>query len=314
MTRAVRLALAVATCLALLACAVPHQQGDTAVTKLAIEEGDVDAVYARYREVYEAAVDIGSAQPLSVVESGSVLAIDTAAFQVEGGVTSTVLRAEQVAIPRFGSYPLWFVAVAGSGSDERRVQVFARGSAVDPWTLSESPAIVAEASLPELRVTDDASAVAVAPDDDRGMPFSPQAAVDAYVAALGSLPESPSDVVAADDPFRQQMVESYQQSAELPDVQFSQSWTAEPVQYVLRTADGGALVFATLHRADAFQVTQGRTVAYAAGTVQNALAPEGIVGSGVVRFDHQVLLVVPPGSGEVRAIGQFGGVVAVESS
>ncbi|WP_229051321.1 hypothetical protein [Aeromicrobium sp. Leaf350] len=312
MSRILRLGVAVVSCLSLLACAVPHQRDDADATKLAIAEDEVDSVYARYREVYGAAVDIGDPQPLSVVESGSVLDIDTAAFQVDGGGTETVLRAEEVAIPRFGAYPLWFVAVASADGGERRVQVFARASAVDEWTLTESPAIVAQASLPELRVTDDATAVTVSPDDERGMVLSPQAAVDAYVAALASLPEAPAETVAADDPFRQQMVDSYQQSAQLPDVEFSQAWTAEPVQYVLRTADGGALVFATLHRADQFQITPGRTVTYAAGTVQNALAPEGLVGSGVVRFDHQVLLVVPPGSGEVRAIGQFGGVVAVE--
>lgn len=311
--RPVRVATALLACLALVACAVPHHRDDTGASKLAIAESDVDAVYARYREVYNAAVDIASAQPLSVVERGSVLDIDTAAFQVEGGAVATTLRADQVAIPRFEAYPLWFIAVASTDDgDERRVQVFSRASSVDTWTLVASPQIVADAELPELRASGDANAVAVAPDDDRGMALSPQAAVDAYVASLSALPEQAGDAVAGDDAFLQQMRDAFGQSQALADVEFSQAWSADPVEHAVRTSDGGALVFATLHRSDQFQVTPGRTVTYPEGTVQKALAPEGIIGTGTVRFDHQVLLLVPPGRGDVRVLGQFGGVVAVE--
>ena len=311
--RSVRIATSVLLCAVLVACAVPHQRDDTDASKPAIAEADVDAVYARYREVYNAAVDIASAQPLSVVERGSVLDIDTAAFQVAGGAVPTTLRADQVAIPRFRSYPLWFMAVASTDDgDERRVQVFSRTSSVDTWTLVASPQIVADAQLPELRASGDANAVAVAPDDDRGMALAPQAAVDAYVASLSILPEQASDGVARDDAFLEQMRDAFGQSQGLADVEFSQAWTADPVEHAVRTSDGGALVFATLHRADQFQVTPGRTVTYPDGTVQKALAPEGITGTGTVRFDHQVLLLVPPGNGDVRVLGQFGGVVAVE--
>ncbi|MEG9226320.1 hypothetical protein [Aeromicrobium sp. Sec7.5] len=311
--RATRVLTALISCLALVACMVPHQRDDTQASKPAIEESDVDDVYARYREVYNAAVDIASAQPLSVVERGSVLDIDTAAFQVDGGAGTTTLRADEVAIPRFRAYPLWFMAVASTDDgDERRVQVFSRASSVDTWALVASPQIVAEAVLPELRASGDANAVAVTPDDDRGMALSPQAAVDAYVSTLSILPEQAGDGVARDDAFLQQMRDAFGQSQGLADVAFSQAWTADPVEYAVRTADGGALVFATLHRADQFQVTTGRTVTYPDGTVQKALAPEGITGTGTVRFDHQVLLLVPPGQGDVRVLGQFGGVVAVE--
>ncbi|MDF1704116.1 MAG: hypothetical protein P1U38_05025 [Aeromicrobium sp.] len=309
----VRVVMALVVGLTLAACAIPHQRDDTGASKLAIEEAGVDAVYARYREVYNAAVDIDSAQPLSVVERGSVLDIDTAAFQVEGGAVRTTLRADEVAIPRFKAYPLWFMAVASTEDGaERRVQVFSRMSSVDTWTLVASPRIVAEATLPKLRASGDANALAVAPDDDRGMVLSPQAAVDAYVASLSALPEAAGDDVAGDDAFLQQMRDAFAQNQQLADVEFSQAWGADPVEHAIRTSDGGALVFATLHRADQFQVTPGRSVTYPDGTVQRALAPEGIVGSGTVRFDHQVLLLVPPGNGEIRVLGQFGGVVAVE--
>lgn len=311
--RSARVLAALLTCLALLACAVPHHRDDTEASKPAIEESDVDAVYARYREVYNAAVEIASPQPLSVVERGSVLDIDTAAFQVAGGAVATTLRADQVAVPRFRAYPLWFMAVASTDDgDERRVQVFSRASAVDTWTLVASPQIVADAELPELRASGDANAVAVAPGDDRGMALSPQGAVDAYVSALSILPEQAGDGVARDDAFLQQMRDAFGQSQGLADVEFSQAWAADPVEHAVRMSDGGALVFATLHRSDQFQVTAGLTVTYPDGTVQRALAPEGITGTGTVRFDHQVLLLVPPGKGDVRVLGQFGGVVAVE--
>lgn len=311
--RPARVLTALLACVALVACAVPHQRDDTDASKLAIEESDVDAVYARYREVFNAAVDIASAQPLSVVERGSVLDIDTAAFQVAGGSVPTTLRADQVAIPRFRTYPLWFMAVASTDDgDQRRVQVFSRASSVDTWTLVASPQIVADAELPELRASGDANAVAVAPDDDRGMALAPQAAVDAYVASLSALPEPAGEGVAGDDAFLEQMRDAFGQSQGLADVEFSQAWAADPVEHAVRTSDGGALVFATLHRSDQFQVTPGRTVTYPDGTVQRALAPEGITGTGTVRFDHQVLLLVPAGQGDVRVLGQFGGVVAVE--
>ncbi|MFT4299528.1 MAG: hypothetical protein QM597_07840 [Aeromicrobium sp.] len=310
-----RVALALLVSLALVGCSVPHQRDDTSISKAAIEDSEVDAVYDRYREVYNTAVDIGTAQPLSVVESDAVLAIDTVAFGVEGGtVKVSNLSADQVAVPRFETYPLWFVAVASdASSSERRVQVFARASSIDTWTLVASPQIASGVGLPELRTPRDASAVTVAPDDGRGMVMSADDAVAAYVAALGALPAASAETkIAGDDGFVQQMRESYQQNTMLPDLQFSQTWSADPVEYVLRNADGGALVFATLYRNDVFQVASGHTVTWPAGTAQAVLAPDGITGAGTVRFAHQVLVRVPPGSGDIEVIGQFGGAISVE--
>jgi len=311
--RRIHVLLAIVLTLGLAACAVPQQRDPQTPSRLAIAGDDVDAVYARYREVVNAAIEVGNPQPLSVVERGSVLNIDTAAFAVGGSDEPTTLRADRVAVPRFTSYPLWFVAVAAAEDGERRVQVFARESAVDTWALVESPAILDGVELPELRTADDATAVTVDPADDRGLALSPQAAVDAYVASLAALPAAPPAGIAQNDGLQRQMRDSVTQNQQLADVEFSQAWTAEPVEHVLRTSDGGALVFATLLRADTFQVAAGRTVTYPEGSVQNALAPEGITGTGTVNFAHQVLIVVPPGSGDLRVIGQFGGVVAVDA-
>ncbi len=311
--RSVRLAAVIATCLALVACSIPHTRDDASVSKLAIDPDDVDAVYDRYREIYNVAVDIDASQPLSVVESGAVLAIDTAAFLVEGATRPTALEAEQVAIPRFDSYPLWFVAIAGDAdSDERRVQVFARSGAIDTWQLVASPDIVAGADLPELRTSADATAVTVKPDDARGMPASAEEIVTTYVEALSSLPEGAAEGLSPDDPFLTQMRESFDQGQALPGVQFSQTWSADPVEHVLRTADGGALVFATLYRTDAYQIDAGSTLTWPEGTPQAALAPTGLTGGGAAQFAHQILVRVPPGSGTPQVIGHFGGLTAIE--
>ncbi|MFT4187918.1 MAG: hypothetical protein QM621_05000 [Aeromicrobium sp.] len=311
MTR--RFMVALLVCLTLVSCAIPHEReaDEGPMTKLAIPEGEVDAVYEQYREIYNAAVEIGDGKPLSVVEGGAVLDIDTAAFGVDGDDEPSTLSAEQAAIPSFDGYPLWFVALASEADEEgRRVQVFARGHSVDSWMLVASPRIVEGVGLPELRVAGEATAVVVPVDDGRGMAASPEEAVEAYAEQLSRLPEAPD----GGDDFVQQMADSYQQNATLPDVVFTQEWAADPVEYAVRTADGGALVFATLRRTDRFEATSGSSVTWPAGTVQNALAPEGIAGSGSVRFAHQVLLRIPAGSGQVTAIGQYGGVVGVDQS
>lgn len=306
-------AMAVVVCLTLAACTVPSQREATDPAKLAITTERVDAVYATYRDIRDAAVEVLDPKPLSVVERGAVLAIDSGAFEVaqQGSVeppTTPDLRVDQLVVPRFEQYPLWFVSVASApGAATRRVQVFERERAVDPWFLVASPEIVATTELPRLRTSGEATGVAVDPTSAAGMPLSAQEAAEAYTRALTS-PEG--DPAIAEDDFIAQMRDAAAQNAALPDVQFSQAWQVEDVQHVLRTADGGALAFVTLLRTDTYEVTPGRTVTWPEGTAQRAFLADGITGTGGLRFNHQVLLQIPAGStGKPRAIGQFGGVI-----
>lgn len=307
------IALAAVVCLALAACGVPSQREATDPAKLAIDVERVERVYTTYREVRDAAVSVLDPKPLSVVERGAVLRIDSGAFTVaqQASVdppTTPDLRVEQLVVPRFGEYPLWFVSVASEpDAATRRVQVFERERAVDPWFLVASPEILATAELPALRTSGSASGVTVDPTSAAGMPMSAQEAADAYARALAT-PEG--DPAIAEDDFITQMRSTAAQNAALDDVQFTQAWVAEEVRHVLRTADGGALVFVTLVRSDSYEVTPGRTVTWPEGTAQRAFLVDGITGTGGLQFNHQVLLQIPGGStGQPRAIGQFGGVV-----
>ena len=100
-----------------------------------------------------------------------------------------------------------------------------------------------------------------------------------------------------------------QQSA-IPGVRFAQSWSTKPVEYALGTADGGALVFATLVRVDRYRIDPGRAIDWPEGSEQEAFLSGRLYSTGVLRYFHQVLMYVPPSSSELPfVLGQYGGVV-----
>ncbi|MET0930961.1 MAG: hypothetical protein ABWX74_15685 [Aeromicrobium sp.] len=299
----------------LAACAVPRERGDLALDKAAARESEVTAVFDRYREVRNSAIELLDPKPLSTVETGAMLAIDTGSFEVaqrlaqeEQGDTG---RAEVVDVgtPHFAKYPLWFYAVVHEpAQDINRVQIFERSSSVAPWLLTASPETLGDTELPDLRHRG-GEALTVEADDGAGMAMSPQEAAAAYAAVLAD-PASPEASRIADDSFIQQMRSAAATNAGLQDVQFDQTWEAEDVRYALRTADGGALAFVTFLRQDTYTVDEGLTVTWPEGSPQQAFLAAGISGSGQLTYSHQVLLYVPGGSEKPRALGQYGGVVS----
>ena len=88
-----RLSAAVAAVALLLsACAsVPAERNDSKVEKRAAVQADVDAIFGRYRAVRNAAIGLLDPKPLSTVESGPVLAIDTGSFEVSQRLSTTQL-------------------------------------------------------------------------------------------------------------------------------------------------------------------------------------------------------------------------------
>jgi hypothetical protein len=108
------------------------------------------------------------------------------------------------------------------------------------------------------------------------------------------------------------MRDSFDANSKLEGVGVTQDWAAEKVVHALRTDDGGALVFLTLLRLDTYQVQPGVTVSWPAGSPQEAFLAEGISSSGKLRYYHQVLLYLPGGDKEPRALGQYGGVVGAD--
>lgn len=310
--------LAVALALPLSACAVPHQRGDQTVVKTAATKSEVTKVFNRYRTVRNTAVELLDAKPLSIVESGPVLAIDSGSFEVSQRLATTQkqdtgsVEVTDVLTPRFGKYPLWFFAVVRDRKlGVNRVQIFERESAVDPYLLVASPETLADTPIPEVR-TKDGQALTVKPDDGVGLSMSPTAAAKAYAKSLADAGSADASKVA-DDSFIKQMRVTAENNGKLDGVTFSQSWGAEDVKHVLRTADGGALAFVTLLRLDTYDVEDGLTVSWPEGTPQQAFLSSGISSSGKLRYYHQVLMYIPGGNGKPRAIGQYGGVVSADS-
>lgn len=314
-----RLVLLVATCaLALPACAVPHERDDLGAEKTAARKDEVTAVFNQYRKVRNTAIELLDAKPLSIVESGPMLAIDSGSFEVSQRLAKTQkqdtgsVEVTDVQTPRFGKYPLWFFAVVRDAkAGVNRVQIFERETAVEPWLLVASPETLADTPIPAIR-REGSDALTVKPDDGVGMSMSPTEAAKAYAKSLAD-PASSEAGQVADDSFVKQMRTAAENNSKLEGVTFSQSWGNDDVKYVLRTADGGALAFVTLLRLDTYEVKAGLTVTWPEGTPQQAFLSSGISSAGKLRYYHQVLLHIPGGSGKPRAIGQYGGVVSADS-
>ncbi|RLV56846.1 hypothetical protein D9V41_03480 [Aeromicrobium phragmitis] len=306
------------TALALTACAIPRERAaeDLRPAKIAVAPVEVEDVVAKYREVRSAAVDALDAKPLSTVEAGPVLAVDTGTFEVaellerEEFALDGPFTVETTMLPRFSRYPLWFAAlVRDEETGRRQLQVYERTTAADPWLLTANPELAGDTPLPEMRRVGDATR-RVGVDDGAGMAAAPLTALQALAAALDE-PEAEESAAWAEDPFVVQMRETATKNAELEGSNFAQSWAADEQVYALRTADGGALVFGTLLRQDTFDVEAGLRVTWPEDSPQRAFWPDGVVGRGSLRYYHQVLVRVPPaGSNESAAtLGTFGGVV-----
>lgn len=310
--------LALIGALALSACAVPHKRGDLTVEKTAARKAEVTSVFNQYRKVRNTAIELLDAKPLSIVESGPVLAIDSGSFEVSQRLAKTQkqdtasVEVTDVQTPRFKKYPLWFFAVVrDTKAGVNRVQIFERETAVEPWLLVASPETLADTSIPGIR-REGSAALTVKPGDGVGMSMSADEAAKAYAKALADPGSADADKVA-DDSFIKQMRVTAETNSKLQGVTFTQSWGNDDVKFVLRTADGGALAFVTLLRLDTYEVKNGLTVTWPAGTPQQAFLSSGISSSGKLRYYHQVLLYIPGGNGKPRAIGQYGGVVSADS-
>ena len=321
MSRAVRVAT-LATLAALAAgtlsgCgSIPQPRRNVALEQSA-NPTDVAQILDRYREVRNTAISLLDPKPLSIVESGPVLAIDSGSFDVAQRLSRTQpederqLQVSSVETPKFTQYPLWFMVTAfDPASRVNIVQIFERLTPVDPWLLVAAPQTLPATQLPGLRHDDD-HVIPVAGANGKGMSMSPQSAAASYAKALASM--SGSSAVARDD-FIKKMRTSFDQANRLEGVRVTQTWAAERVQHALRTDDGGALVWVTLLRLDTYTVQPGIKVSWPEGSPQEAFLASGISGTGKLRYYHQVLLHVPGGSkGEPRALGHYGGVVSANA-
>ena len=323
--RRLLVALAVVA-LVLAACGVPRDREIGRIDKASATSAEVAAVYERYREVRNAAIELLDPKPLSTIETGPALAIDTGSFEVSQRLNASqqqntgAIEILDVETPRFTEYPLWYMSVARDGArGVKRVQIFERASAVDPWLLVSTPEALADTELPPIRTGSRGDAREVDATDDTGMAMSAEDAAVAYVRTLANA-DAPEAATIEADSFVAQMREAVVVNGGLDGVGFTQEWDSEPVQYVLRTADDGALAFVTLLRTDTYTVQDGLQVTWPDGSPQQAFLQQGIQGVGTLNYYHQVLIYLPggndkprnnkPRNNKPRVLGQFGGVVS----
>ena len=312
--RAATLCLAVLMLLA--GCALPGERDPEApVVKHVLPAEEVDDVVREYRTVRGAAADALDPQPLSTVETGSALAIDTGMFSIaeelerEEFAFDGPFTIEEAYLPRFSRYPLWFAAVvADDATGRRQVQVFERGTASEPWLVTLTAEITEKTRLPGVRSVGDA-ARRVAADDGTAMAGAPEEVLASLAASLDD--DEGAAAPWRDDPFVEQMTRTLSANEQLEGVSFEQTWSADPQAYALRTEDGGALVFGTLLRQDTFTVDGGLRVTWPEDSPQRAFWPDGVVGTGSLRYAHQLVVYIPPeGADELpRTLGASGGVV-----
>ncbi len=302
-------------------CAVPRPVGDDAV-KLAVTRSEADEVLKRWAERRAEALQVLDAEPLTSVEGGDTLAVDRGALIVarrllEEGTQDVTqqLQLRTVVSPRLSSYPLWFIAVVDDGQrDLTKVQVHRRASAAQPWQLVTTAEVLPSTQLPELALDDSEALEPIDPDDGDGLVGGPQDVADAYADLLNDQSAGDGELVLVDS-FVQQMRTVAGAQAEIEGVRFSQDWRASDVEWSARTADGGALVFATMERADRYQIKPGTAVDWEEGSEQAAFLAGRVYTEAVLRYRHQVLLYVPPsGGGQARALGQYGGVVSASGT
>ncbi len=160
-----------ATVLLATGCSLPHERTETGASKIAITQVDAEAIYARYARVRRSALRLLDPQPLTSIETGPVLAIDSGALQVARRLLLTEkvddnqnLEIQQVLAPRLTSYPLWFVAVVRDGVRKlTKVQIFTRETSVSTWQLVASPETLTTVDLPGFAVDDQGALAPVAP-------------------------------------------------------------------------------------------------------------------------------------------------------
>lgn len=313
-----RIVLAAAAALALSGCGlVPHPRRDVRLEQIA-DKSDVAAILDHYREVRNAAIGLLDPKPLSIVESGPMLAIDSGSFEVSQRLSRSEsednrnLQVSSIETPVFSRYPLWFMVTAfDPAARVDVVQIFERHTPTEPWLLVAAPQTLPSTQLPGLRHDRHGRVFRVAANDGRGMIKSPQGAATAYADALGSMTDALPGI--ARDDFIKKRRSEFDDANRLEGVTVTQTWAAERVKQALRTEDGGALVWVTLLRLDTYQVQPGIKVSWAPGSPQQAFLAHGITGVGKLRYYHQVLLYVPGGDDPPRALGQFGGVVSADA-
>jgi hypothetical protein len=312
-----RLAVGIVASTLLTGCAVPRHKATAVVDEPATSYGVASGILVHVNRVRHQADAARDPRILAGVEGGAALATDTARYRVSArlhprrhGVRPPWTSPNGLFVPRFTRYPLWFVAmVRDTGRSTRAAAVVARASVTTPWRIVLSPQLPATTRLPAVR-TVRGGQVAVPMTDRAGLAHSPAATVDRYCAVLADARSRFAGDFSGDSFIRQ--VHRVQSGAGIRRV--SRLWARMPGGYALRTADGGALVFASIRGQDHYRIGPRQVFRWPRGNPAAAYQPGRVRGSSTLTYVHQLLVYVPArGAGDARVLGEAGGLVGASS-
>jgi hypothetical protein len=293
-------------------CAVvPHDRALDEPIKRAATSAQAASVVARYTLIRAQSAKTADVGHLADTEAGSLLRIEGTSYYTSRmlGVTpgaAGLSGQKAVWSGAFTQYPLWFATVAAAPGEQTQVAlVFARRTSVDPWRAVMAPRLAADTELPEVRTDANGAAVTLEGGDSAGLITAPTTLARRYADVL----EDPSSRFAGQfeqDSFITQM-RQLAQAQPRDHIVFRQNWQAEPVRYAFGLADGGAVLFVDLRRVDSYRI-KGKHALGFAGSQASAFLPEPVHHRAKLVYEHEVLLLVPPG-GKPLAIGQHGGLV-----
>jgi hypothetical protein len=320
-----RLAAGIVASAVLAGCAVPRHRATAIVDEPATSYGGASAILVHFNTVRRQADAARSPRILAGVEGGAALTADVSLYRVSArlhprrhGARRPWTSPSQLFVPRFTRYPLWFVAVVeDTGRGTRVAAVLARASVTTPWRVVLAPQLVATTPLPAVR-TVRGGQVAVPMTDRGGLARSPAATVDRYCRVLAD-PRSRYVGDFSADSFIPQM-RRVQSRARAPRV--IQRWARMPGGYALRTASGGALVFASVRRQDRYRFGPRQAFRWPRSNPAAAYQPGRVRRSATVTYLYQLLMYVPArggggsrvlGGGGPRVLGVAGGLIGARS-
>ncbi len=295
----------------MVGCSVPHSKDFDDPPKQSVSRLQAFNVVSDFNADMELTIADGGFRMLRRIETGSLYDIDAVALfsDQQLGLPPSTTRIDDVAMfaaASFAAYPLEFVAVSDTSSAQQVAGLFVKPSSTSEWRLELAPRLNSDTAFPAVQRGEDGAAVSANPDDSVMSTPSPQTVVLRYTRVLAD----PASSYAAEfegDPFLTSI--RALEPAQPPErATLARTWSAEPVTYALRLADGGAISFATVQRTDVYRVTGHRALSWADSEAA-AYLPRPVRSEATLSYAHQ-LLMWQPAQGKPAVIGEYGGLVA----
>jgi hypothetical protein len=191
--------------------------------------------------------------------TGAEYNLVTASFRIAArsgqAIPVPVYRRPTLYVPRQTTYPQWFAAVApehpaAGGPSRTAVLIFDRANAQSAWAVGES--VLLDRGAPAFKVATGSSGYATAlPTSDQALKVQPDivGALHATIADDGPASEASAAIAAGPQTtglYSASSTAARQAAALHQSYQWEMEGTSYP-QFVLRTTDGGALVFYSMY-------------------------------------------------------------------